>query len=132
MRTIQIKEINTSTKEGRLQWLDYKNNPEWSFLSETGVTVLFEKITNIKNWIITGKGFINCGVENPYNLNLEITDLKYKYNQIELTATEDDVEKFVEKLMQDEASFKVTGYFEKDSKEHQYFMYGPDNIFKPE
>ena len=132
MRTIQIKEINTSTKEGRLQWLDYKNNPEWSFLSETGVTVLFEKITNIKNWIITGKGFINCGVENPYNLNLEITDLKYKYNQIELTATKDDVEKFVEKLMQDEASFKVTGYFEKDSKEHQYFMYGPDNIFKPE
>ena len=31
----------------------------------------------MKNWIITGKGFINCGVYNPYNLNLEITDLKY-------------------------------------------------------
>ena len=60
----------------------------------------------MKNWIITGKGFVNCGVDNPYNLNLEITDLKYKYNQIELFATEEDLEKFVSKLIKDESSFK--------------------------
>ena len=86
----------------------------------------------MKNWIITGKGYINCGVDNPYNLNLEITDLKYKYGQIEFTGTENDLEKFVDELIKDESSFKMIDYFEKDSKEHQYFMYGPDNIFKPE
>ena len=50
----------------------------------------------MKNWIITGKGFINCGVDNPYNLNLEITDLKYKHGQIEFTGTESGLEKFVD------------------------------------
>ena len=132
MRTIEVKEINVSTKQGRLDWLDYKNNPEWSFLAETGTIALFERVEQKKRYIITGKGYINCGVDNPYNLNLEITDLKYKYGQIEFTGSKAALEKFVEKLMEDEASFKVTGYFEKDSKEHQYFMYGPDNIFKPE
>ena len=80
----------------------------------------------MKNWIITGKGYINCGVDNPYNLNLEITDLKYKYNQIELYATENDLEKFVSELIKDESSFKMIDYFEKDSKEHRLFMYGPN------
>ena len=45
MRTIEVKEINVSTKQGRLDWLDYKNNPEWSFLAETGTIALFERIT---------------------------------------------------------------------------------------
>jgi hypothetical protein len=45
MRTVEIKEINVSTKQGRLDWLDYKNNPEWSFLAETGTIALFERIT---------------------------------------------------------------------------------------
>ena len=45
MRTIEIKEINVSTKQGRLDWVDYKNNPEWSFLAETGTIALFERIT---------------------------------------------------------------------------------------
>tara|TARA_R100000700_G_C3166125_1_gene141234 strand:+ start:318 stop:590 length:273 start_codon:yes stop_codon:yes gene_type:complete len=85
----------------------------------------------MKNWIITGKGYVNCGVDNPYNLNLEITDLKYKYNQIELYATEEDLENFVSELIKDESSFKMTGYFEKDSKEHRLFMYGPGEIFHP-
>ena len=44
MRTIEIKEINVATKEGRLQWLYYKNNPDWMFLGETGTITLFEKI----------------------------------------------------------------------------------------
>ena len=84
----------------------------------------------MKNWIIKGKGYINCGVDNPYNLNLEITDLKYKYNQIELYATENDLEKFVSELIKDEASFKMIDYFEKDSEEHQHYMYGFNNLLK--
>ena len=84
----------------------------------------------MKNWIITGKGYINCGVDNPYNLNLEITDLKYKYNQIELYATENDLEKFVSELIKDESSFKMIDYFEKDSEEHQDYMYGSSRMFK--
>ena len=84
----------------------------------------------MKNWIIKGKGYVNCGVDNPYNLNLEITDLKYKYNQIELYATEEDLEKFVSKLIKDESSFKFIDYFENDSEEHEIFMYGPNKMFK--
>tara|TARA_R100000664_G_C2690958_1_gene95084 strand:- start:276 stop:548 length:273 start_codon:yes stop_codon:yes gene_type:complete len=85
----------------------------------------------MKNWIIAGKGYVNCGVDNPYNLNLEITDLKYKYNQIELYATENDLEKFVSELIKDESSFKMIDYFEKDSEEHEIFMYGPNKMFHP-
>ena len=84
----------------------------------------------MKNWIIKGKGYVNCGVDNPYNLNLEITDLKYKYNQIELYATENDLEKFVDELIKDESSFKMIDYFEKDSEEHQQYMYGFNNLLK--
>jgi hypothetical protein len=84
----------------------------------------------MKNWIITGKGFVNCGVDNPYKLNLEITDLTYKYNQIELYATENDLEKFVSELIKDEASFKMIDYFEKGSEEHQDYMYGSSRMFK--
>ena len=84
----------------------------------------------MKNWIITGKGYVNCGVDNPYNLNLEITDLKYKYNQIELFATEEDLEKFVSKLIKDESSFKFIDYFEKGSEEHQDYMFGSNRMFK--
>ena len=65
----------------------------------------------MKNWIITGKGFVNCGVDNPYNLNLEITD-------------------FVSKLIKDESSFKFIDYFEKDSEEHQDYMFGSNRMFK--
>lgn len=131
MRTIEIKEINVSTKQGRLDWLEYKAKDDWKFLAETGMTVLFEKIDNKKHYIIMGKGYANCGVHNPYNLNLEITDLKYKYNQIELYATEEDLEKFVSELIKDESSFKMIDYFEKDSEEHEIFMYGPNKMFKP-
>ena len=85
----------------------------------------------MKNWIITGKGYVNCGVDNPYNLNLEITDLKYKYNQIELYATENDLEKFVSELIKDESSFKMIDYFEKDSEDHLNYKYGLKRLFQP-
>tara|TARA_R100000231_G_scaffold112808_2_gene83665 strand:+ start:2159 stop:2425 length:267 start_codon:yes stop_codon:yes gene_type:complete len=85
----------------------------------------------MKNWIITGKGYVNSGVTNPYNLNLEITDLQYKYNEIRLRSTEKDLEKFVSELIKDEASFKLIGYFEKDSEDHLDHMYGSNRMFKP-
>jgi|TARA_R110002012_G_scaffold3581_1_gene16864 hypothetical protein len=132
MRTIEVKEINVSTKQGRLDWLEYKNNPEWSFLAETGTIALFEKIEQKKRYIITGKGYFNATVNDPFISSVEIQDLQVSYGNIEFTGTEEQLEKFLDKLIEDEASFKVTGHFEKDSKEHQYFMYGPDNIFKPE
>ena len=131
MRTIEIKEINVSTKQGRLDWLDYKAKEDWKFLGETGMTVLFEKIDNKKHYIIMGKGYVNCGVTNPYNLNLEITDLEYRYNKIELKANKEDLEKFIAELIKDEASFKIIDYFEKDSEEHEIFKYGPNKMFKP-
>ena len=45
MRTIEIKEINISTKQGRLDWLEYKAKEDWTYLAETGMMVLFERIT---------------------------------------------------------------------------------------
>ena len=95
------------------------------------MTVLFEKIDNKKHYIIMGKGYVNCGVTNPYNLNLEITDLEYRYNKIELKATKEDLEKFISELIKDETSFKIIDYFEKDSEEHEIFKYGPNKMFKP-
>jgi hypothetical protein len=44
MRTIEVKEINVSTKQGRLDWLEYKAKDDWKFLAETGMIVMFEKI----------------------------------------------------------------------------------------
>jgi len=44
MRTIEIKEINISTKQGRLDWLEYKAREDWKYLAETGMKVLFERI----------------------------------------------------------------------------------------
>jgi hypothetical protein len=45
MRTIEIKEINVSTKQGRLDWLEYKAKDDWTYLAETGMVVMFERIT---------------------------------------------------------------------------------------
>ena len=45
MKTIHLKEVNVSTKEGRLKWLEYKNSSEWTFLADTGTKSIFRKIT---------------------------------------------------------------------------------------
>ena len=41
----------------------------------------------IKEYIIKGKGYFNCNVENPFDLNLQISDLQLSYGQIK---TDDD------------------------------------------
>jgi hypothetical protein len=45
MKTVEIKEINVSTKQGRLDWLEYKTKDDWKYLAEIGMKVLFERIT---------------------------------------------------------------------------------------
>ena len=82
MRTIEIKEINVSTKQGRLDWLDYKNNPEWSFLAETGTIALFEREEQKKRYIITGKGYFNATVNDPFISIIQIQDLQVIYGNI--------------------------------------------------
>tara|TARA_Y100001973_G_C5208440_1_gene343455 strand:- start:9465 stop:9734 length:270 start_codon:yes stop_codon:yes gene_type:complete len=84
-----------------------------------------------KRYLIMGKGYFNTGVSHPFNLNLEISDIKTSYGNIEFTGTPQGLEKFVSKLMENEATFKVIDYFEKDSKEHREFLWGPDEILKP-
>ena len=84
-----------------------------------------------KKYIIFGKGYANTTVSDPFISNKEISDIQYGYGQIKLTTTEKELEKFVIKLMKNEAEFKVIDYFEEGSKEHDIFRYGIDNILKP-
>ena len=75
--------------------------------------------------------YANTTVSDPFIRNKEISDIQYGYGQIKLTTTEKELEKFVIKLMKNEAEFKVIDYFEEGSKEHDIFRYGIDNILKP-
>ena len=84
-----------------------------------------------KQWIITGKGYFEIEVDDPFLKNIKISDLTYTYGEISLIATEDELDKFIYKLIEDESYFKYTGHFEKDSKAHRSFMYGPDEMFHP-
>jgi len=84
-----------------------------------------------KKYIIFGKGYANAIVSDPFISNKEIADIKFGYGKISLTTTEKELEKFVSKLIKNEADFKVIDYFEEGSKDHDVFLYGPDNILKP-
>ena len=75
MRTIEIKEINVSTKQGRLDWLDYKNNPEWSFLAETGTIALFERITEEVSNCCSAKLIEESDVCSKCNEHCEIINI---------------------------------------------------------
>jgi hypothetical protein len=85
----------------------------------------------IKEYIIKGKGYFKCNVENPFNLNLQISDLQLSYGQINFTGTEKELDKFIYNLIQDESTFKMITYFEKDSKAHREYVYGSEEMFKP-
>lgn len=85
----------------------------------------------MKNWIIKGKGYFNTGVSHPYSINSEISDIKYTYGEITFKGTKKAFNKFVESVMEDESTFKVIDYFEKDSKEHRIYKYGINDMFHP-
>ena len=46
MRTIELTTVDLATKDGRLKWLEYKNNPEWKLIADNicGTQAVFEKI----------------------------------------------------------------------------------------
>ena len=54
MRTIELTTVDLATKDGRLKWLEYKNNPEWKLIADNicGTQAVFEKI---EGKIIDGK-----------------------------------------------------------------------------
>ena len=83
-----------------------------------------------KDYIIMGRGYANTILKDPFITGMEIADIEFVRGEIRLNTTEDKLEKFVSKLMDNEDSFKVVDYFEKDSEEHRFYMYGPDDILK--
>jgi len=75
MRTIHLKEINVSTKEGRLKWLEYKNNPEWTFLADTGTKSIFRKITEERSNCCSAKIIEETDVCSKCNEHCETIDV---------------------------------------------------------
>ena len=85
----------------------------------------------VKEYIITGRGYYKTMVSDPIIKGAEMCDIKSGYGYIEFKGTEEQLETFVDQLMENEATFKVIDYFEKDSKEHRLYMYGSNDMFHP-
>ena len=75
----------------------------------------------IKKYIITGKGYFNCTVNDPFVKGIEISDLYSSYGNIEFTGTEKELEKFIDRLLDNEATFKIIDYFEESEDQGMYF-----------
>ena len=75
MRTVEIKEINTETKQGRLDWLGYKAKSDWKDLGETGMTVLFERITEEVSNCCSAKVYEETDVCTKCNEHCEIINI---------------------------------------------------------
>ena len=44
MRIVELSTVDLSTKEGRLQWLEYKNDSNWKLISDAmGTEAVFER-----------------------------------------------------------------------------------------
>ena len=67
----------------------------------------------IKKWIIEGKGQFNGSVTNPFNINLEISDIHYSYGYIGFTGSKKELYKFLDKLLDNEETFKYINHFEE-------------------
>ena len=68
----------------------------------------------VKEYIITGRGFYKTMVSDPIIKGAEMCDIKSGYGYIEFKGTEEQLETFVDKLIEDEANFKYRDWFEKD------------------
>jgi hypothetical protein len=46
MRTVELTTVDLATKNGRLKWLEYRNNPEWKLIADNiyGTEAIFERI----------------------------------------------------------------------------------------
>tara|TARA_R100001594_G_C3850289_1_gene218273 strand:+ start:60 stop:302 length:243 start_codon:yes stop_codon:yes gene_type:complete len=68
----------------------------------------------VKEYIITGRGYYKTMVSDPIIKGAEMCDIKSGYGYIEFKGTEEQLETFVDKLIEDEANFKYRDWFEKD------------------
>ena len=68
----------------------------------------------VKEYIITGRGYYKTMVSDPIIKGAEMCDIKSGYGYIEFKGTEEQLETFVVKLIEDEANFKYIVWFEKD------------------
>jgi len=75
----------------------------------------------IKKYIITGKGYFNYTVNDPFVKGIEISDLSSGYGYIEFTGTEKQLDKFIDRLIDNEATFKYINHHAEGEDEGMYF-----------
>ncbi len=68
----------------------------------------------IKEYIITGKGYYKTMVNSPLSVKLEMCDIEYKRGIISFKGTEEQLETFIESLIEDETDFKYDSWYEKE------------------
>tara|TARA_R110000824_G_scaffold48326_1_gene136552 strand:+ start:237 stop:443 length:207 start_codon:yes stop_codon:yes gene_type:complete len=66
----------------------------------------------MKHFFIEGKGYYNAIVDDPFIRGVQISDIKSGYGYIEFKGTDNELDKFLEHLYQDETYFKVIGIHE--------------------
>ncbi len=67
----------------------------------------------IQEYIITGEGYYNTQVSSPISLR-EIGDIKWQRGVIRFKGTEEQLDAFLDTLIQDETYFKYRSCFTKE------------------
>tara|TARA_R100000458_G_C8228847_1_gene211137 strand:+ start:556 stop:795 length:240 start_codon:yes stop_codon:yes gene_type:complete len=67
----------------------------------------------IQEYIITGEGYYNTQVASPISLR-EIGDIKWQRGVIRFKGTEEQLDAFLDTLIQDETYFKYRSCFTKE------------------
>tara|TARA_R110001583_G_scaffold167441_1_gene320271 strand:+ start:79 stop:336 length:258 start_codon:yes stop_codon:yes gene_type:complete len=75
----------------------------------------------IKKYIITGKGYFNCTVNDPFVKGIEISDLSSGYGYIGFTGSEKELDKFIDKLIDNEETFKYINHHEEGEDQGMFF-----------
>jgi hypothetical protein len=68
----------------------------------------------IKEYVITGKGYYQVMTNDPFIRGLEMCDIEYGYEHINFKGTQEQLDTFVKKLIEDETNFKLIDWFEKE------------------
>jgi len=67
----------------------------------------------VQEYIITGEGYYNTQVASPISLR-EIGDIKWQRGVIRFKGTEEQLDAFLDTLIQDETYFKYRSCFTKE------------------
>ncbi len=67
----------------------------------------------VQEYIITGEGYYNTQVASPVSLK-EIGDIKWSRGAIRFKGTEEQLDAFLDTLIQDETYFKYRSCFTKE------------------